>query len=237
MNCRDFNHVWNRLLDDEPRSRRRFDAQFAATRLELESRLREHAAACETCRVRHCRFETLQRALRAWAVRPPAPSPSSPLLAERVLRAVAPRRRRARVVASTLAAAVVAAVAIGFLKPPLRPDAEIKPPPTVAEPATESSLLRAAVNNATAASWQLARLTTEPAARLGREMIDASFPTREPPVLELALLEPSPTPATDSDSFAPELFSRMGGYLTAGVQPVSTSAREAFGFLRPPTPR
>lgn len=243
MNCRDFDHIWNRLLDGEPRSRRRDDAHAhsAATRTELETRLREHAAACEECRERHRRFEALRRALSAWAALPQVSAAPTQMLTERVLRAVEPRRRRSRAAASALAAAAVGAavVVIASFKPSFRPDATLKSPPTALnEPRKESGLLRAAVNNATAASWQLARLTTEPAARLGREMIDASFafPPREPPVLEMALLEPFPAASTaDADSYAPELFSRMGGYLTAGVEPVSTTAREAFGFLRPPT--
>lgn len=235
MNCRDFDQAWNQLLDDEPPSRWRDDA---ATRLDLESRLRQHADICADCRERHRGFESLRLALRAWSARPEAPAALPPLLTDRVLRAdapAAPGRRRPRAVAA-LAAAAALVVAILTLKPSPPPDAEIKAPSTASATIPESGLLRAAVNNATAASWQLAQLTAEPVARLGRDMIDASLPAEEPPspVLEIALLEPA---STDSDSFAPEFFSRVGGYLTAGVQPVSTSAREAFGFLRPPTPR
>jgi len=241
MNCRDFDQVWNRLLDDEPGSRRRDAASEPAFRRELERRLREHAEVCEDCRARDRGFETLREALRAWAVRPQTDSTTAaPDLAEWVLEAatrptpVKPRRRRAWIAASALVAAAVAAFAILPPGPSRSLNSPVEAPAGAVDPTARRGLLGAAVDDATAASWHLARLATEPAARLGREMIDASFPPSEPRVLEIALLEPATDPEPGSDSFAPELFSRMGGYLSAGVEPVSTSAREAFGFLRPP---
>jgi len=235
MNCRDFDQVWNRLLDDEPRSRRRDPASEPAPPQELEERLREHAEICEDCRARHHQFETLRDALRAWAVPPQLASTSSRRLTERVLEVAArPERRprrRAWVAASGLAAAALAVVAILPPKSSAPPESVVELP---AGPHVQRDLLGEAVGDATAASWHLARLATEPAARLGREMIDASFPSAEPQPIEIALLDPAPGSELDSDLSAPELFSRMGGYLSAGVEPVSTSAREAFGFLRPP---
>lgn len=238
MNCRDFEHAWNRLLDDEPRSRRRDAANEPRLRWELEARLREHSETCEDCRARRDRFETLREALRAWADGPQVSSTPPAGLAARVLEVASrpePRRRpRVWIAASAMAAAIVAAVAI--LPPGPSPSLEsvVEHPAGATDPTAGRGLLGAAVDDATAASWHLARLATEPAARLGWEMLDASFSPSEPQVLEFALLDPPAEPELGSDSFAPELFSRMGGYLSAGVEPVSTSAREAFGFLRPP---
>ena len=93
------------------------------------------------------------------------------------------------------------------------------------------------MGDATAASWQLALLASEPAARLGREMLDASFDSDSDGGLhQNAGLPPtSAVPALGAESFSPVLLNQMGGLLGAGVRPLSTSARQAFGFLRAPS--
>lgn len=232
MNCRDFEQVWNRVLDDEPRSRRLDIDDDPAAREILERRLREHAEVCEVCRARQLEFEMLREALRAWSDRP--------RVLEVGARSGPTRRGRAWVAAvgSAMAAAVVAAVAI---LPPGSPNSLEPIVEAPSAPVAQRDLLGEAVDDATAASWHLARLAAEPAAWLGREMIDASFPPTEegPRPLEIAYLDPPADSelGSDLDSSAPGLFRGMGRYLSAGVEPVSTSAREAFGFLRPPTPQ
>lgn len=232
MNCRDFEQVWNRVLDYEPRSRR-LDVDDDPTSLgDLEESLREHAEVCEVCRARQLEFETLREALRAWSDRP--------RVLEIGARSHPTRRGRAWVaaVASAMAAAVVAAVAI---LPPGSPSSLEPIVEAPSAPVAQRDLLGEAVDDATAASWHLAQLAAEPAAWLSREIIDASFsPTEiETRALEIAYLDPPADSELGSipDASAPGLFRGMGRYLSAGVEPVSTSAREAFGFLRPPTPQ
>jgi hypothetical protein len=77
-------------------------------------------------------------------------------------------------------------------------------------------------------------LATEPAARLGKEMIGASFrPESGSPEDEAP---PGGLPSFDAESFPPDLLGQVGDALAAGVRPLSTSARRAFGFLRAPSP-
>jgi len=91
-----------------------------------------------------------------------------------------------------------------------------------------------AVADARDASWRLALSASEPAARLGLAMLDASIAPAEP--------APGPTPADagtapplDPSAFRPALLDRFGDYAAAGVRPLSDSAARAFGFLRPPS--
>ena len=244
MNCRDFDRIWNQSLDaDRP------GASPGPAWPSLERDLREHAESCPSCRVRHHRFETLRQALDAWTGRPqlrPAPSPGS---ADRIIAAlVRPeparggRRRivRPRVAAFALASAAAAGLAVvgpRLLEPKPTTDA----PASSAAPASPSlkrGLLGAAVGDATAASWELALLASEPAARLGKEMIDASFDADADADADLFPPADTPTatdvPVLDADSFSPDLINQMGGLLAEGVRPLSTSARRAFGFLRAP---
>jgi len=240
MNCRDFDQVWNQSLDFRRRDagdRQAVDASRAAR----ENDLREHAEACPSCRVRHLQFEALRQALEAWTARPePLPVPSAGL-ADRIIEAAARpeplRQGRFRPRYATFALAAAAAVLLAVIGPRLRPAPPR--PALVSAPAagrnTERGLLGVAVDDATAASWQLARLASEPAARLGREMMDASFQPGDGSVRLAGFPSSSDLPSLDPESFSPELLNQMGDLLAAGVRPLSTSARQAFGFLRAPT--
>jgi hypothetical protein len=234
MNCRDFDQIWNQSLD----ARRRQDGEHERER---DQELREHAAACPSCRVRHRQFEALRQALEVWTLRVesrPAPTPS-PELIERIIEAaarpeptkIAFRPRRGLLPRLAIVALATAAAVFAMIGPGLRPTPpQAVPAPAVASgPRLERGLLGVAVDDATAASWQLARLASEPARRLGREMIDASF---QP--VDLTSSTDLDLPALDAGSISPALLSQMSDVLAAGVRPLSTSARQAFGFLRAP---
>jgi hypothetical protein len=101
--------------------------------------------------------------------------------------------------------------------------------------------------DATAATWDLARSTSEPAARLGRQVIGAASQAQD--------LSGAGTPAADptepfgsglvslpsvlrGDSESPPgstLLHDVGDRLSASIRPLSSTARQAFGFLRTPS--
>jgi len=248
MNCRDFDRIWNQSLDDHRRA-----AVDACSWTAHAEALREHAESCPPCRSRHRRFETLLRALDAWAARPETRPTPSPELVDRIIAAVArpespevDRRRRIRPAVAAVALASAAAVLFAVLGPRFRPE----PPPSASvstsSPASadlrdkmDLGILESTVGDATAASWQLALLASEPATRLGKEMIDASFEpdsaADDGSFRAGGLPAASDLPTIDPESFSPELIYQMGGLLADGVRPLSNSARHAFGFLRVPT--
>lgn len=246
MNCRDFDRVWNQLLDAR---RREVDADAR------ERSLREHAESCASCRVRHRQLETLRQALEVWSSRAETPPTPAPVLARRILEAAdhaepatTARRPRLRPRYAAYALASAAAVGLVVLGPKLRPELPRAsgPAPAAAAASTPARaptpvvgrsmtprLLGVAVDDATAASWQLALLASEPAARLGREMIDASFQADAGPYESARFPTSSDLPSLDAGSLSPA-FNQMSDILAAGVRPLSTSARQAFGFLRVP---
>ncbi|OJW11157.1 MAG: hypothetical protein BGO49_26310 [Planctomycetales bacterium 71-10] len=221
MNCRDFDQTWNRLLDAESGTRRDDGPEAAASRLARESGLREHAESCPSCRIRHRQFEALRVAMRAWSARP-RPEPAAAV--DRIVLAAspAPRPRRAWPLAwaSGLAAAAVAA---SFFRPPPRDE----PAPA---PARRASL-SVAMSDAREASLRLALTASEPAARLGLAMLDASIATDFGP----DDVAPAPDDDAEVGPDASDLATRVGGYAAAGARPLSDAARRAFGFLRTPS--
>jgi hypothetical protein len=111
----------------------------------------------------------------------------------------------------------------------------------------DSRVLSAALADATAATWDLARTTSEPASRLGRRMLESAAQLERPVragtsdtdlTLSLysgldslaALLAGVPEPSQGS-----ALIQQMGNGLSASFRPLSSSARQAFGFLRIPS--
>ncbi|WP_165070166.1 hypothetical protein [Paludisphaera rhizosphaerae] len=220
MNCRDFDQIWNRLLDAESGPRRDDGPKATAARLAFESSLREHAAECPACRLSQNQFETLRTAMRAWSARP-TPEPE---IADRILQAAveplvlpAPRRFGPGAGIAALAAGSLAAAAVLLA---IRPATNEPPQPLDAPQPVSLSL---AVADARDASWRLAQTASEPAARL---MLDASFADEQP------VAEAEPTASTELDSST--LLDRVGGYAAAGARPLSDAARQAFGFLRSP---
>jgi len=226
--------------------------------------LRDHAARCPACRDVAARYESLRLALRAWGPPPAAPAG----LAERILAAAQaqapplPRWRpgtdrtrrfwRAGLPLAAVAAAVVAAVTVGLLIPKLTIDrprmnqptlrARMSPSGSQAASANavsaDSRALNDGVAGATAATWDLARSASEPAARISRQVLDAATGPELSPSL--------PAPGGDSvsvaslGSLAPvsatavAMLQQVGDHLATGVRPLSTTARQAFGFLLGP---
>jgi hypothetical protein len=226
MICRDFERLWNERLD----------ARDAVAPDEGHP-LAAHAAGCAACRPIHERYLTLSQAIR---VASPLPAPPQGFVA-RVLAAAEieqlglaevafgarPWRIARRFVPLAAAAALLAAVWIGRdawtgrdrgASPQIGANIVV----VNTQPADRDDLALA-LADATSATWQLARAASGPAARVGRQMLDATELPETPTPDSLALpvsIEP-----------AAEVLERVGARVNAGVRPLGGSARNAFGFL------
>jgi hypothetical protein len=271
MTCQDFHHRWNELLDAEAAP------EGAPSIDEVEAALLAHAAECPACRPIAACYQALRKAIRAWR-RPPSPPAdlahrilSAPadltpgtvrFTARRARRFWSDHRSRIRLISGVAAAFLVCTGILGILLPRInRRDPSGRPDrvtPTVADnlhsisgprgaPGGPSPLDRA-LSEATSATWDLARSATEPAARIGREMLDASAPAGDRSVDRVASAEPDEGLAglsisvpnldllgSDADP-ASAIIEQVGGQLSAGIKPLSSTARHAFGFLFGPPP-
>jgi hypothetical protein len=253
MKCQEFEQTWIDLLDTETLGRIAGDTSTALTDPDLarrEHEAREHARRCARCGPAHARNETLRQALRAWTTRnerAPGPSPDllTRVLAESAL-AARLRTRRRRLVWSIGAGLAAALLAFLFLPGPWRLDrggGHGRVRAAGARGTTDADVLREALADATDATWDLARTTSEPAARLGREVIEAATQAREQDGAEssggdstafrLASLS-SVLRGGATSSTGAALLQDLGDGLAASVRPLSSSARQAFGFLRTP---
>jgi hypothetical protein len=109
----------------------------------------------------------------------------------------------------------------------------------------DARALNDALAEATAATWDLARSASEPAARISRQVLDAA--TLPEQNTSSALLGAGTEPVVSMvsvpslDVLAPDaaaagaLLQQVGGRLATGVRPLSNTARHAFGFLLGPT--
>ena len=103
-------------------------------------------------------------------------------------------------------------------------------------------MLNSALADATDATWDLARVASEPAARISRQVFDAAVsPERapaQPGVAGDAIPESGTVLSLDalaSDSAAAvATLQQVGDHLASGVKPLSSTARQAFGFLLGP---
>jgi hypothetical protein len=261
IQCHEFERAWNELLDSG-----------TADAAHRERALLEHAAACPTCRQVAERYQGLIRALRAWGPPPTAP----PGLADRILAEFEARGPSARPLLRSarrrlpgnraflpLAAAGLAAcllVVIGIdrwgSKPPLNVGNEMPAGPgqhtkagATPAPVIPGSL-NVALADATEATWELARLASEPAARISRQMIDAATGPDSGAARGLADgvadadadAVPVSVAVPRLDALAPDseaaavLLEHFGADLATGVRPLSSTARHAFGFLLGPAP-
>ena len=271
MTCHDFERIRNELLDSETASGRGGHNEGAALPdvAERERALSEHAAGCPACASVSARYEVLRRAIRMWG--PPA-MPSAGL-AERILAEIqAPvtasfetrsvRRKRPWPAIAGLAATTAAAVGLAIALPALnrrldrsqRRDAlsVLADTPVVdsgremAATKGDPRALNLALAEATAATWDLARSASEPAARISREVLDAA--TRPGQSTTGPALNTGPEAGTamvgvpSLDSLVPDtaaagaMLQQVGDRLTQGVRPLSDTARHAFGFLLGATP-
>jgi hypothetical protein len=216
MICRDFEQLCQELLD----------ARGAAVP-SLDARLEVHATDCPVCQSIYLRYQILRQAIR---VLPAAPSPPAGFV-ERCLSAYKnepvslPLPFRLRPLASWAAAAAVLVVSLLAVRTALGPKTQARPDPashgtetlTSARPLTES------LADATSATWDLARQTSGPAARIGRQVLaSAALPQADWPV-------PHAGEATG-------VLQSVGSQVEAGVRPLPSTARQAFGFLLPSAP-
>lgn len=213
MSCQEFERRWQEHLD----------ARSAGP-----PALEEHAASCAACAEIAAGYRTLAASLRVWG-----PSPAAPEgFADRVWTAWANERRRRVSFAVphatrwATAAAILCAGVLGMrLAWAPRTPAPVPPPLAADGPRP----LWRALAEAKLATLELARETSAPAARLGRQVL-ASVRVTEGPALPLPTsLEP---PA--------DVLQSVGEGVNQGMRPFSGSARRAFGFLlspatKPPT--
>jgi hypothetical protein len=266
MNCQGFENTWNRLLDAETASRLLEESETdiaSSDRAEWERAAHSHAQICPRCRQAGVRNETLREAIRSWNRRQlggPAPD-----LADRIVAGACPMAQRPRhlaralipVAACTLAAAAVLVLAIfpvhwSFERRPdgraghrsAQPSGEGGGPEPTRQ--ADARLLSHALADATEATWDLARTTSEPAARLGRQVLEAATQGTDPAVLVLLSASTDRKPGSSlaalpsvlqdfPESASASWLQEVGNGLAAGVRPLSTTARQAFGFLRTPS--
>lgn len=103
-----------------------------------------------------------------------------------------------------------------------------------------------ALAEATSATWDLARSASEPAARISREVLDVTVRNGDEPAdgpARSATTEPArrdgglaalsvSVPSLGADAAgASDVLRQVGDQVSAGVEPLSSSARHAFGFL------
>ena len=219
MNCREFDERWDDL----------FDARREGT-AHLERRLEEHASACPRCRTASDRNQMLRQAIGG--LRAPRPSPGS---IDRLLTLAVPSARPAIAIEPPRPPrrrwkpmATAAAFALAWLGVNCWPDREPAVPippgrsPSIA-PRRPLGLTLAAVSEAT---LDLARKTSAPASRFGREVFKLGG-SRKPTGDAPAVIEVDDEAA---DSAAEGLIRAVGDK----VRPISGSARHAFSFLLGP---
>ena len=220
MKCRDF----ERMIND------RFDTREALPP-DVERALASHRATCSTCRAMSARYQALGRAISAWTQHPPvAPAGFLARFPEdwQHIDLEAEDRAGPWIVKFrsawgpiALAAAVLLAIWAG-----IRSGGQVKPAPPIAAALEQArpidpDALSIALAEATSATWDLARATSAPAARVGLEVLDAA-----------ALADTTASLSLDSEvGPAEEVLQDVGQRVNEGVRPLSGSARHAFGFL------
>jgi hypothetical protein len=235
MTCREVEHFWELRLD-EARSGASLEAAEG-----MPAGLAAHLSVCARCRARAAGFSTLAQAVTT--LQPPRPSAE---LAARVLAAVQAegdpqrlpmrpgRRGSAALVRRFSAAAAVLLVVFGLraVRSP-RDGADPRPdrlPPAAAPVVTVEETARPlteTVAELAEVTVAIARRTSEPAARLGREMLESAT---ESPTL------PEATGPDGNEGEADRVAKGIGSRLEAGVKPFSQPTRSAFSFLLPSFP-
>ena len=240
------------------------EAQADLSVAERERALLEHAAGCPACVQVSARYQALRRAIQAWG---PAPAPSAGLT-DRILAQIQtptpsawaiygdvsrkPLGRLARATIAALAASVATAVIILPLLNRAMDRTPRNGPPTVlhitdietghdSETIADARALNMALSEATAATWDLARSASEPAARISRQVLDAATGPDQSRVRAVSVTGSESVIAAVSvpslDSLAPDtavagaMLQEVRERLTSGIRPLSDTARHAFGFL------
>lgn len=213
MNCPEYERLWNERLDAG-------DVGSAPS-------LERHAAECPACRALGARYYALSQAIQALE-----PLPMSPdgfvdrvLAAESARPAVVPMPRRVLWRLAPFAAAA-ALIPVVFLIPRVWPPASERPAAVAHVRMIEPDGLTEALAVATSATWDLARETSAPAARVGRQVLVSADLRESAPSL---LLPAGVAPAAD-------VWQAVGDRVNAGVGPFEGTARHAFSFLLGPSP-
>ena len=232
MNCQDFVTTWNDWLDQitaENPAPDRSTQPFQA--------LVDHAEGCVPCRELHERHLQFARSLNAWLHEQQA-SAVTPEFSTRLVQVLLHEQRTPsrRPVAQRgwlrFAAAATVLVAIGGGLARWSPwrlmfDRAGGPAPShLAAAPTEAQRLERAVSKATQATLELALLSTEPAARVSRSVFQSSAQITDTPLHLTGTLTVPTDPVLSS-------LEDVGGQISQTVQPISGSARQAFGFLWP----
>ena len=269
MNCQDCDQIWNEILDAESLSRARVTTGLEPSPqllAEREQAACTHALGCSRCRQVQANYQTLRRALRAWVSSARPEMTLSPALVERIVAeqktgsSRRARRWRAALPLGAAVAAVACLIALVLAPLPWRPE-RVSPgsdrgrPPGPASGSalrpsnrpSDSRVLSEALADATAATWDLARTTSEPAARLGRQVLASATQVEYPTRAGASAADPAGSSYPGLDSLtgvlpvvpqAPPgsaLLQQVGDGLSASVRPLSSTARQAFGFLRIPS--
>lgn len=187
-----------------------------------------HAAVCPSCRRLADRFELLEDALQNGITAPVV----DPWVSAQIVAGLEPvaspgtRHRTDRRSWMPWAASLAAACLLLAPSWTLQTAGPVAPKPAipVGRAAAPEPLqpLASTLAEATASGLELARETSEPAARLGRVLL---ISTRVPRPAETV-------PSTESGD-EPDLWKSVGDRVVTGVRPLSAPARQAFGFLVP----
>ncbi len=235
MTCLEFEEMLNRLVDGGI-----WPSDGGA---ELPEEFSGHRASCERCERTARAFDLLARAIAATP-----PSRPSAELAARIERAAARRVKRVWLGRLVVAASFLLAVGLSGYWRGRGPILERRDQaPVVPAPARSGDSLGEAIAEAALATWDLARETSDPAARLG-----------SPLFARPVILEPGPSSVIPSVSgtlsvggFPPSLsllspdaagttgvLEQVGDRLIDGVRPLSNSARNVLErWLGPPRDR
>ena len=217
---------------------------------ENEQSLVEHAAGCASCRGRAAGYEVLHQAILAWGNAPEPPVG----LTERILAAASaplPTARKWRMAASqrwllAAAASILVVITAGVISRVVVDRARerellaghaVRRAASTGDRATAIPKLDHALASATDATWDLARSATEPAARFSRQLLDAATESNPAPASAASTVSvPSLESFAPDSSAAVATIQQVGDRLASGVRPLSSSARQAFGFLLGPVP-
>lgn len=231
MQCVDFERIWQDRLD----ARDVASATVAPQQHELDA----HVAECPACRQLAHRYQVLQHALRTLG---PPPSPSPEVLS-RILRtheydrqAIRRKSNIRRILSPlALAASVLLMVAVVWRTPPEAPGPGRDAGTVVGTDGRgvavgEPPLLTDALATAGSATWELARATSAPAARLGREFFEVA--TFRGPLGGQGIDPAGTVPNGPTEA----LVSEGAGASQENVRslPLTGTARHAFGFLLGP---
>jgi hypothetical protein len=250
---------------------------------DCDQALLDHSSSCTACRQDDARYRVLRQALRAWHRRPIVTVD----LADRILAAAsfpsAARSSKAaavrgwgrpRALIGLGAAAAAALIGIAFITIRTGTASRNRAAQAPASNLTGSAaqvgsvavldagkndwrVLHEAVAEATSATWELALSASEPAARLGQEVMNATSLGHEDGLARteeqrvaaaasagsrarsvesgLSIGVPSLLPITADPAIASAVLQGVGDHVAARVRPLSSTALRAFSFLLGPT--